>query len=100
MQLVNIQMMRNRVFPFEISNVVAYGLIESEQNESFLCHLRYGQFNLTELKLVSKKNMVNDLPCIDQVDLCEGCLYGKQVKGSFSTDKAKRATLELIHANI
>lgn len=36
--------------------------------------------------------MVFRLPEIDQISVCEGCIYGKQTKLPFPKGQAKRAT--------
>ncbi|KAK9165308.1 hypothetical protein Scep_000499 [Stephania cephalantha] len=46
--------------------------------------------------------MVHGLPIINSIELCEGCVYGKQTRKSFPSGKAMRASkcLELIHADL
>ena len=46
--------------------------------------------------------MVKGLPSIDQIDVYEGCVYGKQTRRAFPTNRAWRASkpLELIYADI
>src|ERR1044071_860365 len=46
--------------------------------------------------------MVNGLPKIGEIEVCEGCVYGKQAKGSFPSGKAWRASevLGLLHADL
>jgi len=46
--------------------------------------------------------MVLGLPKISSLDLCEGCIYGKQTRKYFSVGKAWRASkcLELIHSDL
>ena len=46
--------------------------------------------------------MMQGLPKTGELELCEGCIYGKQSRGSFPTGKAWRASecLELLHADL
>ena len=46
--------------------------------------------------------MVFGLPKINTLDVCEGCIYGKQSRKPFPIGKAWRASncLELIHADL
>lgn len=57
---------------------------------------------LKGLQLLNKKEMVYGLPRIESLELCEGCLYGKQSKLPFPVGKSWRAskTLELVHADL
>ena len=62
-----------------------------------------GHINFRSLELLSKKKMVNGLPCINHPDqLCEGCLLGKQFRKSFPQESHSRAPkqLELIHTDV
>ena len=54
------------------------------------------------LKLLAAKKMVIGLPKIDEINLCEGRVYGKQSRNSFPVNKAWRASnyLKLIHADV
>ena len=65
-------------------------------------HLSYGHLNIKGLKLLSDKGMVLGLPKISSLDLCAGCIYGKQTRKPFPVGKAWRASncLELIHADL
>lgn len=46
--------------------------------------------------------MVHDLPQIGSLDLCKGCIYGKQARKSFPSGQSWRASkcLELIYADL
>jgi transposase InsO family protein len=52
--------------------------------------------------LLNQKGMVLGLPKIESLDLCEGCIYGKQKRKSFPVGNAWRAShcLELIHVDL
>lgn len=90
------------MFPLDISNVKSTTLVVKGKNEANLWHLRYGHLNINGLKLLSRKEMVVGLPKIGEIDLCEGCIYGKQTKKPFPVGKSWRATtsLELVHADL
>ena len=73
--------------------------------QGFLLALTFtiGSCQFKSLELLSKKKMVNDLPCINNPDqLCEGCLLGKQFRKSFPQESHSRVQkpLELIHADV
>ena len=46
--------------------------------------------------------MVFRLPKIESLDVCEGCVYGKQCKKPFPKGKSRRASssLEIVHADL
>ena len=93
---------QNNMFPFDISNAGSNALVVKGKNEPNLCHLRYGHLHINGFKLLCKKDMVVGLPEIGQIDLREGCIYGKQTRRSFPVGKSWRATasLELVHADL
>lgn len=90
------------MFPLDVSNMENFALAASVKDDSKLWHLRYGHLNIKGLKLLVDKGMVLGLPKIDSIELCEGCIYGKQTRKSFPVGKAWRASkcLELIHADL
>ncbi|KAL6335250.1 hypothetical protein AAG906_029487 [Vitis piasezkii] len=90
------------LFPLEMSSIEKHALVVKETSESNLWHLRYGHLNVKGLKLLSKKEMVFGLPKIDSVNVCEGCIYGKQSKKPFPKGRSRRASscLEIIHADL
>ncbi|KAA3475371.1 retrovirus-related Pol polyprotein from transposon TNT 1-94 [Gossypium australe] len=96
--IVDVQMAPNKLFPLEVSNA----LVVKENSECKLWHLRYGHLNIKGLKLLSQKEMVFGLPKIESLDLCEGCIFGKQCKKPFLVGNSRRASecLGLIHADI
>lgn len=100
--VVNVSMAENKMFPLEVSNFNHYALVASKKSESTLWHLRYGHLNVKGLKLLSCKEMVHGLPKIESLELCEGCIYGKQSKHPFPVGKSWRASkiLELVHADL
>ena len=99
---VHVIMTPNKMFPLDVSNMDNFALTTSAKDYSKLWHLRYGHLNIKGLQLLSDKGMVFGLPKIGSLDLCEGCVYGKQIRKSFPVGKALRASecLELIHADL
>ncbi|WKA12164.1 hypothetical protein VitviT2T_029580 [Vitis vinifera] len=100
--IVDVRMAANKLFPLEVSSIEKHALVVKETSESNLWHLRYGHLNVKGLKLLSKKEMVFGLPKIDSVNVCEGCIYGKQSKKPFPKGRSRRASscLEIIHADL
>ncbi|KAJ4754257.1 polyprotein [Rhynchospora pubera] len=100
--IAEVTMATNKLFPLEISGVREKALAMKELNQSELWHLRYGHLYVKGLKLLNQKQMVYGLPEIDQLGVCEGCIYGKQAKLPFPKGLAKRATqvLEIVHTDL
>lgn len=100
--LVTIKMTSNQMFPLHVSQMGNFVLTAIEDDESILRHLRYGYLHLMGLRLLRDKNMVKGLPKIDDIKLCQGCVYGKQTRKSFPVGKSWRASscLELLHADL
>jgi len=71
-------MTQNNMFPLNVSNVENNALIAKGVNETQLWHLCYGHLNINGLKLLTRKNMIVGLPDMGDLDLCEGCIFGKQ----------------------
>lgn len=95
-------MTQNKLFPLQVSNMEKYVFSVKENNESKLWHLRYGHLNVRGLKLLSQKEMVSGLPTIENIGLCENCVFGKQSRRPFPVDKTWRAShrLDLVHADL
>ena len=75
----------NRLFTLTFQQDVLVCLKVCTQDFSWLWDLRFGHLNFGGLKLLKEKNMVNGIPSINHPEqLCEGCLYGKQSRKSFS----------------
>lgn len=100
--LALIHMTRNRMFPLDVMNVSSKALVVKGDDGTNLWHLRYGHLNVNGLRLLKKKEMVLGLPEINELEFCEGCVYGKQCRGSFPVGKSWRASdcLELVHADL
>ncbi|XP_074283722.1 uncharacterized protein LOC141608081 [Silene latifolia] len=93
---------RNKMFSLDLVKSVGRALTVKEDDKARLWHLRYGHLNVQSLKLLSRKGLVDGLPGIGELGICEGCIYGKQSRDSFPTGKAWRASecLELVHADL
>jgi len=65
------------MFPLDLSSNVSKALTVKEDDDGKLWHLRYGHLNMQGLKLLSSKDMVQGMPKIGELELCEGCLYRK-----------------------
>ncbi|KAG7565068.1 Zinc finger CCHC-type superfamily [Arabidopsis suecica] len=101
--ITKVPMSKNRMFVLNIRNDIAQCLKMCYKEESWLWHLRFGHLNFGGLELLSKKEMVRGLPCINHPNqVCEGCLLGKQFKMSFPKESSTRAQkpLELIHTDV
>ncbi|KAL4032489.1 hypothetical protein IC575_005567 [Cucumis melo] len=104
--LVKVKMTQSKMFPLEVSNVESFALTttatNTTKNNSELWHLRYGHLNIKGLSLLNQRDMVIGLPKISAINICEGCVYGKQTQKSFPIGKAWRASkcLELIHVDL
>ena len=90
------------MLPLDISRMENVGLVSTEQNSSKLWHSRYGHLSAKGLRLLSNKDMVHGLPQIDQLEVCEACIHGKQNRRAFPSNANWRAStpLELIHADV
>ncbi|XP_049356455.1 uncharacterized protein LOC125821084 [Solanum verrucosum] len=50
-------------------------------NETNFWHFYYGHLNVNGLKLLVYKDVVIGLPKMNELDLCDGCICGKQTRG-------------------
>ncbi|KAL0551708.1 hypothetical protein IC582_010797 [Cucumis melo] len=104
--LAKVKMTQSKMFPLEVSNVKSFALTatatNTTKNNSKLWYLRYGHLNIKGFSLLNQRDMVIGLPKISAINICEGCVYGKQTRKSFPIGKAWRASkcLELIHADL
>ena len=90
--ITKVLMSNNRMFVLNIQNDIARCLKMCYKEESWLWHLWFGHLNFGSLELLSKKEMVKGLPCINHPNqVCEGCLLGKQFKMSFPKESEIRA---------
>lgn len=101
-QIIATVKMQNRNFPLHW-NYVSNTALKVEVEDSWLWHRRFGHFNFHALKILQQKNMIRDMPCIQEIsDVCEGCQLGKQHRLSFPHGQAWRGTapLELMHTDV
>ncbi|GJT12880.1 retrovirus-related pol polyprotein from transposon TNT 1-94 [Tanacetum coccineum] len=100
--IAKVPMTKNRMFILNIQHDKAKYLKSCLEDHSWLCtvvmHLNFG-----DLKLLSSKGMVKGLDQIDHTNqVCEGCLFGKHARSSFSKEATSRANepLQLIHTDL
>ena len=101
--LAKIEMRKSRSFPLTIEYATQSALKMEVQEDSKLWHKRLGHLNFQSLKKLQVKEMVHELPSIQEnEEICEGCALGKQHRDSFPHGKAWRAKapLELIHTDV
>lgn len=100
--MTKIKMTKNKMFPLEVMDVEHANLITSSKNNTNLWHQRYGHLHIKGLKVLRQKNMVIEVPPIEEIGVCEGYILGKQSRHSFPSGKAWRASspLELVHADV
>ena len=62
----------------------------------------YAHLNIKSLRLLKNVNMVHGLSNTQKIEVCDGCLLGKQTMKTFPVGGAWRAStcLELIHIDI
>ena len=65
---------RNKMFSIDLVKFTGRALAIKEDDETKLWHLRYGHLNAHNLKFLSSKNMVQSLPKIRDIRICEGCI--------------------------
>ena len=73
------------------------------EDPSKIWHLRYGHLGRTNLKILSKKRMIDGFPSIiDSYDKCDACILGKQHSLPFNSKNSRRARalLELVHSEL
>ena len=71
-------------------------MISDMIDESLIWHQKYGHLHFNAMKLLYTNNMVEGLPSISfENQVCEGCIYGKQHRVSFTLSPAWRARAQL-----
>lgn len=78
-------------------------MAETDQEESWLWHCRYGHLNFKSLNLLRSKDMVKGIPVIKTPGkVCENCLVSKQPRNSFSSHVPLRAKnlLGVVHSDV
>nr|GEU73622.1 retrovirus-related Pol polyprotein from transposon TNT 1-94 [Tanacetum cinerariifolium] len=94
---------KNRMFILNIQHDEAKCLKSCLEDHSWLWHIRYGNSNFSDLKLLSSKRMVKGLDHIDHPNqVCEGCLFRKHAMSSFLKESTSRAKehIQLIHTDL
>ncbi|KAK2983644.1 hypothetical protein RJ640_023178 [Escallonia rubra] len=73
----------------------------TENQRTTLWHHRLGHLSESGMKILHSKNALPGMKNI-QLDLCEGCVYGKQKRVCFRRDGKERKTerLELVHTDV
>ncbi|KAJ0556958.1 putative RNA-directed DNA polymerase [Helianthus annuus] len=100
-RMCKVMMSANNVFPFNVTQPHATSLAAIIPDDPSLWHQRYGHLNENSLRTLSDKDLVAGLPRIRSLALCEGCIYGKQVRRSFPTHAWRSSQpLQLIHADL
>lgn len=98
----SVRMMTKRLFYLSMTDVGSAHAALNTDEESKLCHLKYGHLNMRSIQQMKTNYLVEGLPNITSTGPCEGCSLGKQTKYVFPTGTARHTTtpLELIHANL
>ncbi|GAU48263.1 hypothetical protein TSUD_405090 [Trifolium subterraneum] len=94
----------NRTFKTMINTTeVACMKTVTENQQSWLWHLRFGHLNFRYLNQLVSKAMVTCLPKIDVPEkICDGCLVGKQARNVFTKELPMRSSsvLEVVHLDV
>ncbi|CAE5962242.1 unnamed protein product [Arabidopsis arenosa] len=76
----------------------------STNDNVFIWHARLGHINMTKLKVMVNKDLVNGLPKLkiqDEGTICEGCLYGKSHRLPFDYSTSRCSfPLERVHSDL
>jgi transposase InsO family protein len=78
-------------------------LLAHATENAWLWHMRYGHINFKSLHSLLAENMVEGMPCIEQVNqICDGCMIAKQRRLPFPAQVAYRAQqqMELWHGDL
>ncbi|GAU34373.1 hypothetical protein TSUD_217130 [Trifolium subterraneum] len=94
----------NRTFNSMINSTeVACMKTVTENQQSWLWHLRFGHLNFRYLNQLVSKEMVTGLPKLDVPEkICDGCLVGKQARNVFTKELPMRSSsvLEVVHSDV
>jgi len=63
---------------FIVADVESFSLATSTKDDLKLWHFRYAHINIKGFKLLSDKGTIVGLHKIGSLNLCEGCIFGKQ----------------------
>jgi Reverse transcriptase (RNA-dependent DNA polymerase)/gag-polypeptide of LTR copia-type/Integrase core domain/GAG-pre-integrase domain/Domain of unknown function (DUF4219)/Zinc knuckle len=100
--IASVEMAENKLFPLEMTTVKDQVFIAKEVKVTDLWHQRFGHLNGASLKLLKDKELVHGMPEMNEIGLCEGCIYGKQTRKAFPKHQGRRSEeiLELIHSDL
>ncbi|KAG6499797.1 hypothetical protein ZIOFF_039589 [Zingiber officinale] len=92
----------NDLFVLSASN--SYIEKMSSNDNSSLWHARLGHLNMTKLKVMIQRKLVDGLPDLSKVEdgkICEGCQFGKAHRLPFKSSNSRCTTpLERIHSDL
>ncbi|CAJ2659262.1 unnamed protein product [Trifolium pratense] len=97
------QMSGNRMYTLTATVISPKCLTVSKEDWSQLWHDRYAHLSVKGLNVLAKKNMVDGLPVLKEIEYkCEDCLTGKQHREVIPKQAVWRANerLELVHSDI
>jgi len=97
------QMSTNRMFIISAPVIVPECLKIEKCEDAKIWHYRYGHLSWKGLKILKKKDMVRDLPELQEIEAkCKDCMFGKQHREAIPKKAQWRASekLELIHSNL
>ncbi|GAU37106.1 hypothetical protein TSUD_278930 [Trifolium subterraneum] len=101
--LFTTHMSPNRMYVVNATVIVPNCLQVTKKDWSQLWHQRYGHLSIKGLNTLAKKDMVNGLPVLDDLDKhCGDCLTGKQHMDAMPKRAVWRAKLklELVHSDL
>jgi transposase InsO family protein len=101
--IICVQRSKNRLYILKLDLVKSVCLRASVEDDTRKWHARYGHLNFQSLKRMCQDNLVEGLPKIEcAVEVCRGCLVGKQRRLSFPQQAEFRAreSLELLHGDL
>ncbi|GAV71862.1 gag_pre-integrs domain-containing protein [Cephalotus follicularis] len=100
--IYSVKMTANKMFPIMFSNVTI-NAFSASNDESMLCHRRFGHLIFSGLHLLHKLNMASGCPMMkNDHKVCEACIIGKPHRDKFPVSMPWRANkpLMLVHADI
>lgn len=101
--LVKVTRSPNRLYKVSLRIGKPMCLHATLEDKTWRWHARLGHVSFKTMRSMSQQEMVQGLPKIKEENrICESCLVGKQVRGSFPKAATFRATkpLELLHADL
>jgi transposase InsO family protein len=101
--LAKVPRARNRLYVVTLDIAKPVCLAAVRGDESWRWHERFVHLNFEALQKLARHGMVRGLPPISHVvQLCDGCLVGKQRRASFLQQAKRRATglLDLVHGDL